>query len=71
MVGEEALEKMYGDGPKTNAEYLYHIDAEGEVDRVEIEWPVFIGTHYELRVVGGKVLVLLLDGNGLMGIDLQ
>ncbi|MBL4770911.1 MAG: hypothetical protein JKY61_07170 [Planctomycetes bacterium] len=71
LVGEAALVKMTKNKGYDETRYLFHIDASGGVDYVPIDWPVFIGKHYEKRLVGGEVLVLLLDGLELVGIDTE
>jgi len=68
--GEVEVRKMR-DATYGNSRHLYHIDAEGKAVWTKVDWPVFIGEFYKLRLVEGDVLVLSLNGTGLTGIDLE
>ncbi len=71
LVGGAAVKEMVDISGFHDTRYLFHIDSRGGVVGVAIDWPVFIGAHYEVSVAGGKALTVNLDGRALTGIGLE
>jgi hypothetical protein len=61
---------MHFSGAGDNKRYLFFIAQQGDVSRVEIDWPVFIGKYFAIRIDSEGQMNLHLEGNGLVGLSL-